>query len=160
MSQLKHPPTHHGGDHTSAWFATQYVHNHIPDITPHDLVRLVASIGAETKGKYSYQSVVNATNMYQHDKSYPSVKNWTAHVHDVIQAAARHGQKSWVSGFAYTSKDIPGTGGPSNIQKAAIATGNGLSDVGHAIGSATGGLFSGPVMILVVIVVVVLVVKK
>lgn len=158
--EQRHPSTHHGGDHTSAWFATQYVHNHIPDIGAHDLIRLVASVGAETKGKYTYQSLVNATSNYQHDKSYPSVKNWTAHVPDVIKAAVRHGHKSWVQGFSYTSKDIPGSGGPSNIQKGAIAVGNGVSGVGHAIESATGGLFSGPVLILVVIVVIVLVVKK
>ena len=158
-----HPPSHHGSGGTSAWFAVQYVHNHIPNISSHDLIRLVSSIGAETHGKYTYQSIVNATSGYLHDGSFPqgqATGNWSKYIPQVILAAKHHGHKSWISGFAFTPSDVPGTGGPNNIQKAAIATSNGLSDVGNAIGSATGGLFSGPILILVVIVIIVLVVKK
>lgn len=158
-----HPP-YHGGDHTSAWFATQYIHNHIPNISPHDLVRLVASIGQETNGKYTYQSVVHAAGNYSHDGSFPNVgTKWTAHVHDVILAAVHHGRKAWVKGFAYSSKDLPHTGGPSNLQKGAIDITPGLHDIGGAfssLGGGLGGLLKSPLLILVIIVVIVIVIKK
>ena len=161
----RHPPMHNG-EHTSPWFALHYVHTHIPNISVHDLVKLVASIGQETHGKYTYEGVVNATHSYQHDKSMPDVGTaWVGHVSDVIKAAARHGQPGLVKGFSYTGKDIPGSGGKSNLQKISDSgAANGVISATKSVGGVLGGfssLLSNPTYLLIIIVlIVVLVVKK
>lgn len=164
-----HPPLQ-ASSHTSTWFALRYVKEHVPHISVHDLIRLVASVGAETHGEYTFQSLHNAVTQYQHDGSFPSQrdhtgKDWKGYVGSVILAAKRHGHKDWVSGFGYTSKDVPGSGGPSTIQQIADSgAGNAVVNAGSAVGSAFGDLFGGIgkhlVVVLVILLIVVLVARR
>lgn len=147
---------------TSPWFALRYVKNAIPSISPQDLVQLVASVGAETKGHYTFQSVINATKQYEHDGTIPNSPgkpgtsgSWISHVSEVIRAAVNHGKQSWVKGFGYSSKDIPGTGGPSTIQK--VATSGAANTVVSGFGDL-GKLFSGSNFIGIILIVIILVV--
>lgn len=159
------PPS--GGSPTSPWFALRYVKNAVPDISAHDLVVLVSSIGAETKGRFTFASIMHATKDYKEIGVLPAVSNgsWHTYVGRVIHAASTHHHKNWISGFSYNSKDIGGgTGGPSNLQKvadsgAANAVVGGVKGIGSAFGDV-GKLLKSPIMLIVLVLVIVLIVSK
>lgn len=145
-----------GGDPTSAWYTLHYIKTELPNISNHDLVQLAASIGAETKGHYTFSSVEHATAAYKAGNGFPSTGGkWRSYVGRIIVAADKHGKKNWISGFAYSSSDIPGTGGPSTIQQAADS--GAASSITGAF-SGIGKLFSGSNLIGILILVVILIV--
>lgn len=165
----KHPPST-SSDHTSAEHALVYVHSEIPGISSNDLVKLVASIGAETHGKYTMQTIINATNAYKNGNGINAPTNWRTYIGKVIQAGSRHGQKTWVAGFTDTLNDPSQGNGPTTIESGAIHVQNGIngatktvSNVASGVGNLAGGigdLFTSPVIILLVVALVVILVAK